>query len=87
MCIRDSVYLGLVVQHEFLRTQGPADVFHAFVVVANAAIKLGIKNVITIFPGQLGLIHGLIRLAQQLIGVDGVLLRVERQAQAGRDLQ
>jgi len=43
---------------------------------AYASIRPGIKDVVTIFARQLGLIHRLIGLAQQLVGIDRLRLRV-----------
>ena len=84
---RAHVHLGLVVQHELVVEQGVADVLDALVVAAHAAVLLGIEDVAAVLAGQLGLVHGLVGLAQQLVGIDLFGLRVGGQAQAGRDLQ
>ena len=54
---------------------------------AHAAVLRRIEDVIAILARHFGLIHGLVGLAQQLIGLDVLGLRIEGHAQAGRDLQ
>ncbi len=54
---------------------------------ADAAVLLGVEDVIAVLAGQLGLIHGLIGLAQQLIRVHVFVLRIKGDADAGRNLQ
>ena len=76
--------LGLVMQDELLLFQRQADAFHAFVAAPDAAVLCRIEEVQTVLARQLGLVHGLVGLAQQLIGVDVLLrLRVEGDAHAG----
>ena len=79
--------LGLIVKNKLAFDQGPADVIEAFVMPANTAILLSIKNVVTVFPAQLGLIHRLIGLTQQLIGINIFRLRIKSNAQTGRNLK
>ena len=77
------VDLRLVIQDKLSGREGASDMFEAFMVAANIPILFGIEEMETIFSGELGLIHGLVRLAQQLIGIDVFRLRVERNAEAG----
>ena len=81
------VHLGLVIQHEFALGQGAADSLQAFVMAADAAVLLGVEDVVTVLARQLGLIHGLVGLAQQLIRIDVFRLRIEGDAETGRDLE
>ena len=81
------VDLGLVVEHELVVFKRLANPHQAFMAAAHAAVLIGIENLVAILARQLGLVHRLIRLTQQLIGIHVVVLRVERDAQAGRHLQ
>ena len=54
---------------------------------AQTAILLGSKYVIAVHVHKFGLINGLIRQAQQLIGIRLLGLRVEGPANTGRNLQ
>ena len=60
-----------------------ANTLQAFVMTTNTAILRRIEEVVTVFTGHLGLVHGLIGLAQQLISVHVVGLRVESDAKTG----
>ena len=46
-----------------------------------------VEHVVAVLAGQFGLVHGLIGLTQQLVGIHLVGLRVKRHANAGRHLQ
>ena len=83
---RAHVDLGLVVKHEGVVVQRLADVGQAFVVPAHVAVGFGVEDVAAVLACQLGLVHGLVGLAQQLVGVDLFGLRVGGHADAGRDL-
>ena len=80
------VHLGLVVQHKLVPLQRALNVLQVFVVDAQVVVLQGIKHVVAVAPRQLGLVHGLVGLAQQLIGLDRLRLGVEGHAQAGRHL-
>ena len=82
-----QIDLGLVVQHQLVLGQGLTDALQAFMVAAHMAILLGIKDMAAVLAQQLGLVHGLIGLAQQLVGVHRIGLRVGGHPHAGRDLQ
>ena len=81
------VDLGLVVQHELAALQCHANAPQAFVMVAQAAVMRGIKHTAAVLARHFGLVHGLVGLAQELVGIDVLRLRVEGDAQAGRNLQ
>ena len=81
-----QVDLGLVVQHQLLPFQRGAHGFQVLVVVAQVAVVRGIEHMEAVLATQLGLVHGLIGLAHQLVGCDVFFLRVERNPQAGRHL-
>ncbi|OIQ63591.1 hypothetical protein GALL_548680 [mine drainage metagenome] len=81
------VDLGLVIKNELLVGQGQPDALNAFVLSAHAAIPGGIKIMVAVFARQLGLVHGLIGLTQQLIGLDFFGLRVKSDPQTDRHLQ
>ena len=74
-------------QLEFVGGDRRADMFKRFVLAADMPIAFRVEHVIAILASELGLIHGLIRLTQQLIGVGILGLRVKRHAEAGRNLQ
>ena len=84
---RAHVDLGLVVQQEFALVQRLTDARHAFVVATQAAVLFDVEDVIPVLAGQFGLVHRLVGLAQQLVGLDTIGLRVKRHAQAGRHPQ
>ena len=81
------IYLGLVVEDEFAGDEGAANVYQGFVVAAHAAILLGVEDVIAVLAGLLRLVHRLVSLTQQLVGVDFVGLRVKGDAEAGGNLE
>ncbi len=54
--------------------------------IAGAMLVLVVEDMVAIFAGQLGLIHGLVGLAQQLIRVHLFRLRIVGDAEAGRHL-
>ena len=81
------VHFGLVVQDKLTGIERTTDILDIFVDVARAAMFFGIEELITILPGKFGLIHGLIRLPHQQIGVRFLFLRIERHPQTGGDLQ
>ena len=62
-------------QHEFPLSQGRTNALQGFVMVTDAAIQQGIKEVVTVFAGLLGLINGLVDLAYQLFRIDFSRLR------------
>ena len=76
------VHLGLIMQNEFTAHQSGANVFDAFVESAQRPILFGIEHVVAVAPGQLGLVHGLVGLAQQVVGIDCLGLRVEGDTDA-----
>ena len=75
--------LGLVMQHQFIGAQCLANALDGFVVAAQTGVLLGIKQMKPVFAGQLGLVHGLICLTQQLLDINVEGLRVKRHAHAG----
>jgi hypothetical protein len=81
------VHLRLVMENEFAGRQGAPDTLQALVVAAHAAILFGVEDVVAVLAGQLGLIHRLVGLPQQLVGIDLLGLRVEGDAEAGRHLE
>ena len=81
------VDFGLVMQQQFAMGHGVVNACQAFMVAAHTAVLFGIKHAVAVFAGQLGLVHGLVGLALQLVSIDLVGLRVKRDPQAGRDLQ
>ena len=74
-------------QHKFTSDQALSDAVTTFMLATCIAILFGIENVVPIFATQLGLVHGLICLAQQLVGVDIFCLRVKSQTNTCRNLQ
>ena len=78
--------LGLIVQDELALHQRGMDLVDALMMAAHAAIELGVENVNAVLATQLGDIHRLIRVAQQLVRVDRLRLREKSQSQAGRHL-
>jgi len=58
--------------------------FQVFAMGLRLAIAFRIKQLVTVFPRFFGLIHGLIGMAQQGIGIF-IVFRVEGDAYAGRD--
>ena len=56
-------------------------------VATRCAVLVVVENVVAILARQLGLIHGLVGLPEELVGVDVVLLRIEGDAEAGGDLE
>ncbi len=67
-------------------TQAAADRREGLVAAALGAVMRGIEEVIAVLAGELGLVHRQVGLAQQLVGVDFLGLRVQGQADARRDL-
>jgi hypothetical protein len=53
-----------------LRLKRLADALQAFVLAAHMAVLVGVEHVVTVLASQLGLVHGLVGLAQQLVGFD-----------------
>ena len=82
-----QVHLGLVVKNKFLQQQCLSDTPDRLIFESQRSIVLGIKQVVTVFSGELGTVHGLVGLAQQLIGVDVVHRGVKTHAHAGRYLE
>ena len=78
---------GLVVQHKFLRRQGLANAVQGFVVAAYQTVLFGIENVVPVAARHLGLVHGLVGLAQQLAAAHFFALRKKCHAQTGGDLE
>ena len=74
-------------QHELAPHQSLADALQALVVAAQVMVVLGVEQVVAVLAGELGLVHRLVGLAQQLVGRDLLALRVERDADAARYLQ
>ena len=77
------VDLGLEVQAQLLVVQCLADLFQADVLHTGVLVMSRIEQVATVFADQLGLVHGLVGLAQQLFGVYRAVLRVAGDANAG----
>ena len=84
---RAHVDLGLEVHHELAVAESAPNLLQRFVQSAHVAVLIGVEQVIAVLAGELGLVHGLVGLAQQLVGVDLVALRVEGDAETGRDLE
>ena len=80
------VHARLVVEDEFAGYQRAADLLEVFVKRADGDVAGGIEDLITILSRQLGLIHGLIGLTEQLVGINLLGLRIKDHADAGRDL-
>ena len=74
-------------QFKFVPGEGDPDALQVCVMAAHIAILLGVKNVVAVFARLLGLIHGLVCLAQQLVGIHFFRLRIEGDAETGRDLE
>ena len=72
---RSHSHLGLVIQNEFAVCQALTKALDALVEAANAAVLLGIKEAVAILARQLGLVHGLIGLTNQLVSLDLLCLR------------
>ena len=77
------VDFGLEVQHIFILQQRQADAFKAVMMTTQVAVVISIEYVIAVLARQLGLVHGLIRLTQELICPYILGLRVERYPKAG----
>ena len=56
------------------------------VLTAQTCIPCGVKNMVTVLARDLGLVHRLVRLAQQLIGIDIITLRVVGNPDAAGNL-
>ena len=74
-------------ENEFSGLKRAANALQALVMAAQAAVLVGVENVKTVFAGQLGLIHRLVGLAQQLVGIDLFGLWIEGHTETRRDLQ
>ena len=81
------VDLGLVVEDEFVCAERAPDVLQALVVTAQVAVLFGVEDVEAVLAEQLGVVHRLVGLAQELVGVGLLGLRVEGETEAGRHLQ
>src|SRR5579862_1923367 len=77
------VHFGLEVQHKFFGLQSIANALDVLVMPSQVSITAGVEEVKTTLSLQLGLIHGLIRLAKQLIGVHVFRLGEKSDADAG----
>jgi len=80
------VDLGLEIQLEFLPLECLLNVLDGFSMRLGLPVFFRIKQVIAVLACLLGLIHGLVSMAQQGIGV-APILREQGDAQAGRKLQ
>ncbi len=69
--------LGLVIEHELLLLQRQRNLSNLGVAAAQAPVVLGVEQVVAVFAALLGLEHGLVGLAQQLVGVHRIGLGVE----------
>ncbi|OIQ74520.1 hypothetical protein GALL_438270 [mine drainage metagenome] len=79
--------LGLVIQHQLLPGQRLLQALHVLKLTALLQVLFGVKKVITVFASLLGLVHGLVSLAQQLFSIHLLGLRKQRHPDAGRNLQ
>ena len=80
------VDLGLVVEDELVLLQRLANALQALVASTHDAILSCIEEMVAVLAQQLGLVHGLVGLAQQLVGVYDFVLRIESHPQACRHL-
>lgn len=67
----------------FLHSQ-TANAFEALVMAENGLIVRHFEKLVAVFARQFGLVHSLVGLAQQLVGVERLGLRVEGDTQTGR---
>ena len=77
--------LGLVIQNELILLEGLRDTVQAAIVGPGLLVLFRVEDVITVLAGLLGLVHGLIGVAQQGVGI-ATILWVQGDAEAGRDL-
>ena len=80
------IHLGLVVQNEFSALQGQTYFVEALAQGLAGDVVRHIKKVVTVFAGLLGLVHGLIGVPHQQVGV-GAVLRIQGYTHAGGHLQ
>ena len=80
------VHLGLVEQHHFVATQGLVYAVDLLAAALDGVVGGHVEQVITVFARLLGLVHGLVGMAHELLGI-GTVLRVQGHTQAGRYLQ
>ena len=83
---RAHVDLGLVVQHEFAVLQPLANPGHFFPLGFDGLVVLHIEQVEAVLACLLGLVHGLVGVADEQVGLHTVG-GVDGDAYAGRDLQ
>ena len=76
------VDLGLVEQLEFLLLECLRDALQAFVMRLRQPVFFRVEQVVAVFSRLLGLIHGLVGVPQQGIGIAAVL-REEGDPQTG----
>ncbi len=83
---RAQVDLGLVVQLELALRHGLAHFLQVFELALEGFVMLDVEQVEAVLAGQLGLVHGLVGVAQQLVGAR-FIGREQGDADAGRQLQ
>ena len=81
---RIQVSLGLVVHYELAACQGFTHTLQVQSVRLNLMVVLRIKEVVGVFPSLFGQIHGLIRMAQEGIGIH-IVVGVQADPDAGRN--
>ncbi|MCY1461070.1 hypothetical protein D9M71_786900 [compost metagenome] len=81
-----GVELGLVVQAELALFQGLAQVLQQLQLLAGIAVHRHVEEAVAVLAGALGVVHGGVGIAQQLMLVQAVA-RVQDDTQARRQLQ
>jgi hypothetical protein len=81
------VHLGLVIEGKLVRRHGLADALQVLMPAADNMVVFGIEDVVAMAACQLGLVHGLVGLAQQRIRIQIELLWIKGHANTGRHAQ
>ena len=80
-------HLGLVVQPHFAFGQRLAHFIDAHEALARRFVFQRVEHVVAVLARQFGQVHGLVGLAQQLLGLHRVGLREQRHADARRQVE
>ncbi|OIQ79070.1 hypothetical protein GALL_392120 [mine drainage metagenome] len=78
------VHLGLIEQAEFVAFESLLDGFELQPMLLHSQVMLGVEQVVAVATRLLGLIHRLVGVPQQGVGI-GVVQRVDGNAAAGAD--